>query len=248
MQIRKFFCPELPAWLDRSLPLPLLIVVFLPFDSFKIYIHYKAQAQAEAKADEKWAWKAARENKIATKKTKPISNFKFQFISAESKFFFLDWLGHTPAAITHQSWGCWCCWWHATSRRAGGAASQRLVALINWQRTVATICMAVAAAPCGKLLLIAPASRALRSRAHYECNVLTDNSGRELLELVVQQVAGRQTVRQADCAANCAATFNWQLLARSATFPLSIYDDDRQTEAEGELQRERGWESISQVL
>lgn len=82
MQIRKFFCPELPAWLDRSLPalpLPLLlIVVFLPFDSFKIYIHYKAQAQAEAEADEKWAWKAARENKMGTKKKeKNEANFQF---------------------------------------------------------------------------------------------------------------------------------------------------------------------------
>lgn len=162
-------------------------------------------------------------------------------------FFFLDWLGHTPAAITHQSWGCWCCWWHATSQRAGGAASQRLVALINWQRTVATICMAVAAAPCGKLLLIAPASRALRSRAHYECNVLTDNSGRELLELVVQQVAGRQAGRQTVRQIVLPLLIGnfWHAQQRFLYRFMMTTDRQTEAEAEGELQRERGARSQS---
>lgn len=91
---------------------------------------------------------------------------------------------------------------------------------------------------CGKLLLIAPASRALRSRAHYECNVLTDNSGRELVELVVQQVAGRQTVRQIVLPLLIGNFWH----AQQRFLYRFMMTTDRQTEAEGELQRgkERG--------
>lgn len=78
-----------------------------------------------------------------------------------------------------------------------------------------------------------------RSRAHYECNGLTDNWPSWPR---VRATSGRQAGRQR-CAANCAATFNWQLLARSATFPLSIYDDDkretgRQTDGQADGQTE----------
>lgn len=61
---------------------------------------------------------------------------------------------------------------------------------------------------------------------------------------VGRATSGRQAGWQADCAANCAATFNWQLLARSATFPLSIYDDDRQTNRSRERVTERYREGL----
>lgn len=139
-------------------------------------------------------------------------------------------------------------WWHATSLRWW--RGQRLAALINWQRTVATICMAVAAlwhSQCGTHSHTQCGScNFYLSRRHpehsLESSLRMQRTNWQLAKLAESSCNKWQAGRQR-CAANCAATFNWQLLARSATFPLSIYDDDkretgRQTDGQADGQTE----------
>lgn len=118
------------------------------------------------------------------KKTKPISNFKFQFISLSWTklflfFFMTDWATPRRQSDTYSRGAAW---WHATSLRwwrgkSTPCGSYQLTAdscnnLHGSCRTVAlTLTHSVAVATSTYRAGI-PSTR---SRAHYECNGLTDN-------------------------------------------------------------------------